>query len=305
MKGRNWILLTMAIALSGAASNILLNMRLDIYGLFRDTHGRRLGVIDNERRTKLLLSQRYVPENFDGVLIGSSVSNNWNTGAIRNFRIYNESLDGGTISEEKLLIHKVMQKSGLKLAICVVNPGLTAVHGFSSGDMTEREYWGALGSTSLYRAYAKMVSGRTGAPRYLSDEYGTELNDDPIKLNAVLREMWAPDTEFHVDPDAFTDYRELVQELRQHGVRLAVVLPPTYEGLFEPKRQAFLRYTNRLMTVFSSKDTFIDFTAPEFNSLRQDPKNFKDGVHLSRQCAATVVEVLNERLQSEVEARTP
>jgi hypothetical protein len=295
MKSNKWILLTAVLALAGGVANVLINMRLDIYGLFRDTHGRHLGVIDNERRTKFLLSERYVPENFDSVLIGSSVSNNWNTGTIQNFHVYNESIDGGNISEEKLLVEKVLRKRALKLAICVVHPFMTDTHGINSGDMTDKEYWGALGSTTLFRAYAKLLRSRGSA--LLWDQYGTEEYDGPVKLNSVLRKMFEPGSDFHIDPDALMDYRCLISELRKQGTRLVVVVPPTSEELLEPKQEALARYLEQVLPLFSPQDEAIDFNAREYDSFLRDNQNFRDGIHLSRQGAAKVVAILDQHLQ--------
>ena len=82
---------------------VLVNMSIDIYGIFRSTKGRHLVVYGDERIAKYLLSERYVPENFDSLLIGSSVSANWNTQGIDSFRAYNESIEGGNIVEEKVI----------------------------------------------------------------------------------------------------------------------------------------------------------------------------------------------------------
>jgi hypothetical protein len=295
MKSNRWILLTAVLALAGAVANLVINTRVDIYGLFRDTHGRRLGVIDNERRTKFLFSERYVPENFDSVLIGSSVTNNWNTGTIQGFHMYNESIDGGNISDEKLLVEKVLRKRSLKLAICIVHPFLTDTHGITSADMTDKEYWGALGSTTLFRAYGKLLRSRGSA--MLWDEYGTEEYAGPVKLNAVLGKMFQPGSDFHVDPDAITEYRDLITELRQCGARLVVVIPPISEELLEPKREAFARYLEQVMPMFSPLDEAIDFNSREYDLFLRDDQNFRDGIHLSRQGASKIVAILDQHVQ--------
>jgi hypothetical protein len=295
MKSRNWILLTVLLALAGAAVNLLMDIRLDIYGLFRDTHGRRLGVIDNERRTKLLLNQRYVPENFNAVLIGSSVSDNWRTNNIGKFRVYNESIDGGNVSEEKLLVDKLLKNAAPKLAIVVLQPHMTDSHGITTGDMSDREYWGALGSTTLFRAYARLFRSRGSS--FVWDEYGTENYDGPVKLNAILRKMMEPGTEFYIDPDAIIDFRALIAELRGQGARLLVVVPPFSEELLRPKRQEFARYLNHILPIFSSQDEVIDFNVPEFDAFVRDDQNFRDGIHLSSRGARTVVAVIDQHVQ--------
>src|SRR5690242_11790260 len=119
MNARKWMILTLLFTFAAGGGFVLLNLRLDIYGLFRDDHGRLLPIYDSERSGKYLLSLRYVPSNFDAILIGTSVTGTWNTSGLEVFRTYNESTDGGNITEEKLLAERVLRSPGLKAAICL------------------------------------------------------------------------------------------------------------------------------------------------------------------------------------------
>src|SRR5215468_6006177 len=87
---------------------ICANAAADIYGLFREPEHRSLRIYGDERLAKYLLSTRYVPANFDGVLIGTSASANWDTGKMRSLRLYNESLNGGNIVEEKAILDQLL-----------------------------------------------------------------------------------------------------------------------------------------------------------------------------------------------------
>jgi hypothetical protein len=293
LTARAWILLTLLTVVGIGGGVVAMNARLDIYGLFRAPKGRRLPIYDDsERRGKYLLSQRYVPQNFDAILLGSSVTSNWNTSGISVYRTYNESADGGNVTEEKRLAETVLR-----------TPYLTDNHGFNSDEMKPMEYWSALGSTSLLRTYKLMWAIRRGRSKLVWNEFGSEGNtpDDgagPLKpLNVVLERIMRSDGEIQVDQVAFDEYRALVDELHQRGVTVVAVVPPTMESLLAPRRERMNRYVKRMLTLFSPGDLVVDFGAPEFASFRTDTANFRDGVHLSYQGAAAVIRSLDERLR--------
>jgi hypothetical protein len=300
LSARNWIAVTLLATLCLGGGLAAMNARTDIYGLFRDTRGRRLPIYDSERRGKYLLSQRYVPENFQAVLLGSSVTSNWNTAGIELYPTYNESTDGGNVSEQKLLAETVLRAGGLKMAICIVHPYMTDSPGPNSGEMSPSEYWAALGSLSLLRSYKLRRAIDSGSEPLIWDALGTEeKGDDPLELrplNPVLTRILKSPGEVHADDGAVAEYGTLVGELRAGSVRLVAVVPPTYEPLLTPKREALDRYARRILSLFSPGDLVVDFNAPEYAAFRADVKNFRDGVHLSRRGATEVVHLLNQRL---------
>src|SRR2546423_1309606 len=153
MKPQNWFFTTLALIVIVAAVTVASNVTLDIYGLFRDPHGRRLPAIGDDRVAKYLLSKKYVPGNFDAILVGSSVSANWNTGRMRSLRVYNESMTAANIVEEKALVDQALSQPGIKAALLTVHPYLTNSHRFATVQVSERETFGALGSLTLWEAY--------------------------------------------------------------------------------------------------------------------------------------------------------
>jgi hypothetical protein len=296
MISRKWLSLTLLLTLVGAGGFVLLNVGLDIHGLFRDPRGRQLPIYDSERSGKYLLGGRYVPSNFEAILVGTSVSATWKTGGLTAFRTYNESTDGGNITEEKALAERALLSPGLQIAICVVHPYLTDTHGLNTEEMTDREYQGALGSTTLLRSYRLLLMASFGREKLVWDADGAEDVEAPTELNPVLRRILAPGAEIHVDEAAFEEYRALVSELRAHGLRLIAVVPPTRDDLLEPKRAAMDRYTARIWALFSPGDRLIDFNGPEYAAFRRDRDNYRDGVHFSRRGAAAMVELLDRQL---------
>jgi hypothetical protein len=300
LSSRTWISMTVIATLLGGGAVALANARQDLYGLFRDTHGRRLPIFGSERRGKYLLSHRYVPENFQAVLLGSSVTSNWNTGGITLVPTYNESTDGGNISEEKLLAETVLRSPGLRLAICVIHPYLTDSHGLNADEMKPSEYWGALGSISLLQSYKLRRTVARGGELLAWDAFGAEHKEEVdglLPLNPVLRRLMKSPDPIQVDELALREYAELLAELRQRQVRLVAVIPPTLEELLVPRRDEMDRYARRVLALFTPEELVVDLESPEYRAFRLERKNFRDGVHLSARGADEVVRILDDRLR--------
>src|ERR1700712_5296696 len=97
-----------------------LNYYIDIYGLFRGKKDRVMYI--NERTSKYLFSMRYIPENFEGFIIGPSLSANLNPEAIRSYKVYNASIMGANISELNYLVDNLIEKGKMKFAIICLGP---------------------------------------------------------------------------------------------------------------------------------------------------------------------------------------
>jgi hypothetical protein len=299
MSSRRWLVVTIATSLAAVALVVGINGALDIYGLFRDRTGRALPVYGNERVAKYLLSRRYVRANFDGVLIGSSVSSNLRVGTMRSARLYNESVNGGNIVEEKALLDQVLEDGAPRLALLVVHPFLTESHESNSVTLTPREIWGALGSLNLLDAYKNMLKIRLHREPQLFDAAGTQdFGDAPKKLNARLSALLQGTSDFEIDPVALQAFRDVVAELHARHVPLGFVIPPTEESLLAPKREAFRKYVALLLADRAPQDRVLDFSADEFAPFRADPANFSDGVHLRVAGAGTVTAILDDRLRT-------
>lgn len=298
MHTRRWLAVTLATVLAAVVLAVGINVALDIYGLFRNPQGRALPVYGNERVAKYLLSRRYVRANFDGVLIGSSVSSNWSVGTMRSAHLYNDSVNGGNIVEEKALLDQVLEDGVPRLALVVVHPFMTESHESNSVTLTPREMWGALGSLNLLDAYKNMLKIRLHREPQPFDAAGTQdFGDGSKKLNARLSALMLGTSDFEIDPVALQAFRDVVAELHAKHVPVGFVVPPTEESLFAPKREAFRKYLTLLLADRAPADRVLDFSTDEFAAFRADPANFSDGVHLRVAAARTVAAILDDRLR--------
>ena len=293
MRPRYWLLTTLSTILIATAAIAALNMAIDVYGLYRPSRGRRLNILGDDRVAKYLLSMRYVPENFNAMLVGASISANWDVTAIDGLRVYNGSLDGGNIVEEKALIEAALERPGVSVILLLVNPALTYSHEFQTVELKPALKRSALGSLSLWNAYRNMLSIRMGRTPQPFDYAGTEtFLNARSEMNVNMKAMWS-EPEFTVDPVALRAYLDLVANLRARGVQIVFIIPATSEHLLETKRAPLERYLDRMRSEIGTGDLWIDFLSPEGEAFRKTRANFSDGVHLTPDGARQVVAQLN------------
>jgi len=299
MQARTWLFITLGTILLVTAAVLSLNAGMDIYGLFRNPQGRKLVVYGDERISKYLLCDRYVPANFNAILAGSSVTANWNTGRMDALRVYNASLNGGNIVEERCLLESALTRPGIQVALMVVHPFLTRSHDFETVRLTPREKAAALGSLSLWEAYKDKIKFDLLRKRRVVDEFGTNDFPPPLKgLNPILEKMMRPGESFEIDPIAMETYREAVATLHARNIPIMFIAPPLYEGLLEPKRDAFAGYLRIFQAQMTARDTLIDLNADEYAGFRRNRQNFSDGVHVTRDGAEQVVSIVNDGIKA-------
>lgn len=297
MRYRHFNMLVYGLTIGVAATIAAFNWTVDPYGLFHSHRGRTCVVHHNERMSKYLFAHRYIPENFDGLLIGSSISANWDTSQLHGFSVYNASLSGGNISEGKLIAEKVIQRNTPRLLLMVIYPYMTETFGRKTGNMVSREYWGALGSHQLLLAYGSALKTRLGWARQRFNTYGQDDFDPPKRLPGAPADTGEELRDFHVDERAIAEYADLLEIARRAGVKIVGVIPPFDLVTWQSRQGAFQAYFRRIKPLFRENELIIDFNAPEYLSLLSTPGNFTDGAHLSRRAAAELVSLLESRLK--------
>lgn len=297
MTSRRWTVWALFLTLLVGGGVVGANVWLDPYGLFRDTKGRPHYIWGSEHRAKFLLSRNYVPENFEGIVVGSSVSDNWRVQDLKSFRFYNESTDGGNITAQRIIGLRALERPGIVAAICVVHPYMTFQQGLVVADMTEAERWGALGSLSLFSLYPHVLRTRLLGKAPVWDEFGSEEVPAPFEMNDHLRAVMLPEGEIHVDPKALDEYRDLIGEFHRRGLFVTAVVPPSSEEILAAKRAEMSRFVETMRSMFGPDDLFVDFTAQEYQGIRRAPDHFKDGVHLTSKGMLEVIRALNQRIE--------
>jgi hypothetical protein len=297
MQARNWLLTTISMILSVAGALVGFNITVDVYGLYHSAKGQRLVVHGDSRVAKYLFNQRYVPENFNTVLLGSSISANWDLTAIEGLRVYNDSVNGGNIIEEKAILESALSRKGISNVLLLVHPALTYSHDYKTVDLNPRLKLSALGSLSLWEAYKDVLKIRLRRARLMFDYAGTEnFGVVPKQLNSTMKALWRPGGDFDVDPIALAAYRDVIATLHARRINIVFIVPPTFEDLLRQKPGAFERYIRLIQANASPADKWIDFTSEAYAGLQKVRSNFEDGSHLVPQTARQVVSFVNAAL---------
>jgi len=282
-----------------AALIIPLNAYVDTYGLFRPARGRVLTIYGEERIAKYLHSFRYIPENFDGVLLGSSVSSIFETRDFNGYRIYNASIQGGNVADIKPIADNIFRKGKLKLTLICVHRYITNDHDSKTDLITPKQYWGALGSPQLMTSYISRLANLLGVAQAKYDEYGAlhsgpEPDGDTVRRTidqtlAGIKMGTERIGNYHIDPIALAELRDIIIVARNQSQQLVIFYPPMPAQVRAVCSADFAHYRETISSLLDSEDVVVDFNDSKYESLRDDPQNFTDAVHLSRTGATLVM----------------
>lgn len=300
MKGATWFSLVILATLGIAAGVAAINRNVDYFGIYGDPSGRSLHVSSNGRMTKFLFGMKYIPSNFSGLLLGSSITENWDTALLSGARVYNASLSGSNISEQALIARSVFAQRRLQLVIVTVFPYLTESHGRKSSQMVPSEYWGGLGSVALIESYIGRLLEQNfhRAPR--DDGFG--VSPDSPRFTEPPGSTPAPRAET-IDADAFVEFGDLVRAAHARSDRVVALIPPYFRPIWERQRAFFEGYNRRALGAFESDDLVIDFNQPEYLDFTEESENFPDGAHLKRSAADTLAREMDRILTKPEAAR--
>jgi len=282
---------------AGAAAVVAgINYRVNFYGLYGDVKGSKYIVYDNDRTTKYLFAYNYIPSNFDGLLIGSSTTLNWNTAELTSVRMYNASLDGGNISEEALIADQILRRHPPKLVLVLIHPYLTDTYGRKSGHMIPQEYWGGLGSIQLLRGYWSRWKIEHGYKRKEFNEFGTDNFFTHLPGGFAAATQHQPP--YFVDARAFQEYRELIERVRASGARIVGVIPPMEMGAWKMAQEALDEYSSKARPLFRPDEPIIDLNVPEMDEFRKNKYNYQDTLHLAPDGASKVMKIIDNKLKA-------
>jgi hypothetical protein len=293
MNSRRWIIVTLATILGVAAVDIAVAYMVDPYGVWRNPAGRQLPValITNGRKAKFLMSKRYIPANFDGLIIGASSLANWNISTLASAQIYNLSIDGGNATEQKLVVDQALGRGHYKLVIFALGPINTSSHEVKGG-LDETTTTEALASFHLFiqeLAYA-LRAAHHGAG-YVDIAPNGHYNYS-VKRKGLEPIDLAP-SYFHIDSVALQQYRAMISNLQNQGAVIVYVVPPLYEPFYELHKASYEGYLKTILPLLPDAPV-IDFQGPEYTALRSDPNNFLDVNHTEPQGAEKFSALLNE-----------
>lgn len=313
MTSKQFLIRVFAIVAVAGVALVSLNATVDVYGLFRPVEGRQLGFFGEERLVKYLHSIRYVPENFDGVLLGSSVSDGLDTSAISGYKIYNASINGGNAADALPIAQHLFAAKHYRVAIVSVHRYLTLDHEAKTELMKPRQYWGALGSPQLLAAYISKAAVDAGvrSPAFLNsgalrhDAPAAGTSGDAIRKTVEqIRQGKASIANFDIDEKALQDVNQVLSLARTHSDRLLIYFPPSPSAILDLTKGPYTAYTGRIRTLLTPADTVLDFNGLGYEGLRSDEANFDDGVHPSPAGERLLVQELDRVLNGKTALRS-
>lgn len=289
MTSKTFLLRLLLIVLGITALTISINIRTDLYGLFRSGRGPYLKVYGEERNCKYLFSFRYIPENFDALMLGSSVSDNIPVRTVAGLRVYNASLNGGNMTEAKDLGINALRRGHFKLVILSLHRYLMQNPGQKTNFMIPARYWGALGSIQLFTASLGRLLDQAGIKRSAFDSYGAQsygpsspsVRDEIERFASQLRHGERNGWRFDVDPRAYLDLQELTQTVHQRGALFVGFYPPMPTAIQESTTRPLADFEATVLRAFGPEDVFIDFNRPDYRFISDENTNYREAAHLS------------------------
>ena len=287
---KKWLVLFLVMLMGVTTSLVTANYFIDYYGLFRGIEGKKLIPNDNFRLAKYLYSYNYIPVNYDGILIGTSPAMNLDSSKIVNKNVYNISLDGANISEQKLIADMAMSKGKFSLIMFTIHPYMTKDFGPKTPYMVPREYYGALGNVQLLKEYFHWAAARLDFYHnsYKVDENGVFDYEYPFSVMSKFQSNPGPFDEepsYIVDERALDEYKQLVHTARSHGAKLVGLITPLYSEAYIPYKDYYDNYFKLMSDLFLPHERIIDFNLPLYSKYTDDVSNFQDTAHLSRKGA--------------------
>ena len=290
-------------------SVISFNVYMNEFGLFGDAKGKALKIYGYEKTTKYLFSYNYIPANFDGILIGPSLSDQMmDTREFKKYKVYNLSMDGGNISELKYAVDNVLKYGHLKVMIICLDPYITINHGTKSSQINPREYYSTLGSLFILKYYVYKILGirykefQDETIGFTHNEYPDKDKNSTKHIDELVKEFNTKDIKsdlysLHVDKIAFQELSEIIKDARKKSVQIIAYYYPRPKRIFEHKNyyQDYLLYKEMIDNLLSiNEDIVIDFNTPKYNYIRDNDSLYSDGLHLTKKGAIEVIKVLEK-----------
>ncbi len=291
MKAGGWIAGMLGCSVLGCALVLGSSYAMDIFGIFHDPTGKKLQVEHNERTAKFFLNERYVPANFDALLVGGSSTSNWRMSALDFARFYNESLYGSNTVEEKRLVDEALRRGTFRYAICVINPYMLQSHEFNegSGVPPRRE---ALGSVNLLREeFYHLLRLRHGGGSPFTPDGGQAMPRTTGIVDPYLTYT------FRYDPIALEAFRQMLDELRARGTKIIFLQTPVYEPIYQKHKAQFDRFYGAF-PLRHADEPLIDFNAPQYAGFRDDAGRWVDPPHLNGESAERMSVELNRAIHA-------
>lgn len=281
-----------------------LNIYIDVYGLFRNASGRKIQVYHAERISKYLLTLNYIPENFNTVILGSSLSDNIDFTSFNehsdNLRIYNASIMGANISELEPLAENLL-KHGVKNYVICLSPYLTKNSGVKEVSLDQKLYYGALGSKNLYETYVvglirnfNLMPGKF--PQNQINEsgvnnYGNMFASSDVR-GRINKEVLENNDPIHIDSNALKSLQNLCLLLKKSNARVLFYYHPVPFDVFTAREKQFVFFQKTMDEILGDDFEILALNNRSFSKFSKIDSNYIDHAHLSKKGQSLIADTL-------------
>jgi hypothetical protein len=274
--------------------SVALHGLIDIYGLFLPVKGKKLPVYHQERISKYLLAHHYIPENYNTIILGTSLSDNLDITSHNEkfgpYRIYNASIMGGNISEIRSVAGKAIQ-GGIRNVIFCFSPYQLKNSGAKEVELDVKLQLGAMGSKNLYETYAVAIIRWSGLmpkkfPKQQINEHGVNHFASQFRVEDVKERIFRV-AQIHrgkplvIDPSALQELKEVIQLLKDNKVNFLGYFHPFPKEIFECQKEEHLKFQRMIRGLIHDDRRMLDFNDPSFSQFTSDYNNYIDNGHLS------------------------
>lgn len=306
MTSKKFLITSVMVYLVLFFATVITNYYLDDFGLFRSHSERRIWA--REKTSKYLMSYKYIPENFDAVLVGSSVSANLDTRKITSYKMYNLSMNSGNITELKYPLEVLAESGKIKAVVFCLYDYTTKNSGVKGNQINKKEYWGSLFSdipfdVLKYKIKFKLLKRGFDVFHKSSNGFNDfNITKKNIKFSDVVEKyMKDPREILFIDPDAYKEMKKTVSLLRKNNVRIYGYFYPIYREWFKvfEKNGQWAEYKSKIMDVFDSEtDVVWDMNSGEYDYFTKTEEFYSDG-HLSDKGAVELIKVIDDQLSNQ------
>ncbi|WP_339923250.1 hypothetical protein [uncultured Cyclobacterium sp.] len=291
-------LLILRLSFAGALMVfVFLNVFLDVFGLygFRDKDNVR--VYGEERFSKYLMTFNHVPQHFDGMILGPSLSANLNPESIPDKNYFNVSLMGARMNNVLALATNVLENNGtIKEAIVCIHPYVTAnTKVEETGFMNLDTYWKAYGSVNLLRVYGLgLIRDFDLWPnKYPKNQYrtnGSNAFEALFKVEDVAGRIAeevnnVKVNEFEIGSNHRRDFKKLLTLLEQNKIQTFIYFHPVPYPIYQAHSDKMNHYWEDILDGTNVEKSELmstyNFNSPEFSDFSKDVSNYIDHGHLS------------------------
>lgn len=305
MTSKRYLQTTLFLILLLAGGFILFNYIQNDFGLFGNRASCKIWY--HEKTTKYLMAHNYIGINFDGLLIGSSVSANLNPAQLPQYKLYNLSMNGGNISELKFACDKVFEQNAIKYIVICLYPYLTKNSGCKGAQIDPYEYWGSLFSMLPVRVLLEKIWSLTGTQDTFHSSTAGYNDSNLFKENfdfaaKVKKEQHHVIQEVDIDPVAYDELKEVISTAHQKDIIVFAYFTPIYTKIFHTYTVAgaWKRYQEKMINLFTQQDIVWDMNTDEYSYIHSRLDSYSDG-HLSNKGAELVLSDIGRKFDEVID----